>query len=80
MPQLEPTDEELRAAGVVLLIDHSRPGWGVAFAMPTLPDYEGWRAVLRPPPVRVAVDSSDRVAIQAWCDRICSLRRTTIST
>jgi len=62
-PQLP--DDVIRAADSIMLVDPDQPGWEHPLFV---------RFILRPSDtLEISVDSSDRIAIQHWHDRIREL-------
>jgi len=73
MSNANPTDDELLAAGAILLVDRNHPNWvAVLPVSKVMVDLNG----VKLHPIAVAVDSTDTAANKAWTDRIARLGQT----
>lgn len=63
------TDDDLRRASTLVLIDDKRPGWGMAIPIPFPPD----DGVMRQP-ITIRIDSQSPAEIDHWRQRVANLR------
>jgi hypothetical protein len=74
MAESNPTDDDLRAASVLVLRDTPR-GWQMAIDIPHSPDDPALWPTHRSPRITVDVDSTNAAAIDEWCNRVANLYR-----
>jgi hypothetical protein len=63
----ELTDEQLRHAKSLVLVDPNVPGWGVTIPIPVPRERDLGRR-----PVFISVDATDSRAVQRWRKRVCA--------